>query len=178
MRGMTGSAKLGIVSLILLFRWILPALIGFVCLAISFFLGFIAALHGSRWWFAVPAANIALTFVILYVGYHAVWFRKTPFSTPSVVELKVCEWISLPRELSRAFPPPNVRRRQDPATPFRGPCSNWFGKRSPLLREVPIPYVLRCLGPVQVVPSPTNGSCTADPERSLVDLDVRRTPDR
>jgi hypothetical protein len=68
---MTRSTKLGIGGLMLLLGWILPTPIGFVCLAISCLLGFIAARQGSKWWFAVPAAIIALTFVLLYVGFHA-----------------------------------------------------------------------------------------------------------
>jgi hypothetical protein len=68
---MTRSAKLGIVSLILLLGWILPTPIGTVCVVISCLLGFIAAQQGSKWWFAVPSAIIALTLGLLYIGFHA-----------------------------------------------------------------------------------------------------------
>jgi hypothetical protein len=67
---MTRSTKLGIGSLILLFGWVLPSPIGAVCAVISCLLGLFAAQLGSKWWFAVPSAIVALAIALLYIGFH------------------------------------------------------------------------------------------------------------
>ena len=71
MDGMTRSTKLGIVSLVLLLGWVLPSPVGAVCAVISCLLGFFAAQQGSKRWFVVPSVIVALTCVLVYIGFHA-----------------------------------------------------------------------------------------------------------
>ncbi len=72
------STKLGIVSLSTLgLSVILAALVpgvplAFVACFFACILGALAAHRGSKWWLAVPCVLIALFFLILYVGFHAV----------------------------------------------------------------------------------------------------------
>ena len=68
---MTRSNKMGTGSLFLLLGWVLPSPIGVACAVISFLLAFLAGQQGSKWWFVVPSAIIALTLGLLYIGFHA-----------------------------------------------------------------------------------------------------------
>lgn len=97
MEGMTRSTKRDIVSLILLLGWVLPSPIGAICAVISGLLGFFTAQQGSKWWFVVPTAIVALTCGLLYIGFHAAKFPQLPFFA-SDSELKERIGLSSPIE--------------------------------------------------------------------------------
>jgi hypothetical protein len=68
---MLRSTKLGMVSLLLLFGWLLPSPIGAACAVISGVLGLLAAQQGSKWWFVVPVTITVLTAGLMFIGFRA-----------------------------------------------------------------------------------------------------------
>jgi hypothetical protein len=74
---MTQSSKLGVTSAVLLASVFVPPFsnwrepISFASAGLSFVLGLIAALQGSKWWLAIPCSIIAGCAAFWYLAAHS-----------------------------------------------------------------------------------------------------------